>query len=50
VRLPNLTDQQIGSVGLHATRGEIAVPQLLERLVVNHLEEHAEQLDAALRR
>lgn len=31
--------------GLHPTRGEISVAQIIERFVVEHLEEHAAQLE-----
>jgi threonine dehydratase len=31
--------------GLHATRGEMPVRELVERFIVAHLEEHADQLD-----
>jgi len=33
------------AVGLHPRRGEMDVEQMVERFVVDHLEEHAEQLD-----
>jgi hypothetical protein len=32
--------------GLHPTRGEMTVHEIVERFVVEHLEEHADQLDA----
>lgn len=31
--------------GLHPTRGEMTPPQILDRFIVDHLEEHADQLD-----
>jgi hypothetical protein len=31
--------------GLHPTRGEMTPAQILDRFIVNHLEEHADQLD-----
>ncbi|HMJ80559.1 MAG TPA: hypothetical protein VK592_05905 [Candidatus Dormibacteraeota bacterium] len=31
--------------GLHPTLGELALPAMVERFVVGHLEEHADQLD-----
>lgn len=31
--------------GLHPTRGVMTPPEILERFIVSHLEEHAEQLD-----
>jgi len=35
--------------GMHPTRGEMTVQQIIERFVVEHLEEHADQLDALAR-
>ncbi|MGH2357246.1 MAG: DinB family protein [Candidatus Limnocylindria bacterium] len=35
--------------GLHATRGDMSVADILERFVVSHLEEHADQLDGLRR-
>ncbi|HET7677857.1 MAG TPA: DinB family protein [Candidatus Limnocylindrales bacterium] len=32
--------------GLHPTIGEMTVPAMLERFLLNHLEEHAEQLES----
>jgi len=43
--LPTLTAVQWQSVGLHSRRGEMTVPQIVERFTVDHLEEHADQLD-----
>jgi len=43
--LPTLSAEQWGATGLHATRGEMTVPQIVERFTINHLEEHADQLD-----
>ena len=31
--------------GLHPTRGEMSVTEIVERMLVGHLEEHADQLD-----
>lgn len=31
--------------GLHQTRGEMTVEQILQRFIVHHLEEHADQLE-----
>jgi hypothetical protein len=31
--------------GLHPTRGVMKLAEVLERFIVNHLEEHANQLD-----
>jgi len=47
-RLPELADAEIARTGLHPTRGEMSVPELLDRLAVTHLEDHAEQLEHAL--
>ena len=35
--------------GQHPTRGEMTVDQIIERFIVGHLEEHADQLDALQR-
>jgi hypothetical protein len=43
--LPTLSAAQWASVGLHSRRGEMTVPQMVERFTVAHLEEHADQLD-----
>ena len=32
--------------GMHPTRGEMSVQEIIERFIVEHLEEHADQLDA----
>jgi hypothetical protein len=47
-RLPQLTEAEIAHQGLHPSRGAMSAEQLLERLVVSHIEDHAEQLDRAL--
>jgi hypothetical protein len=43
--LPTLSAAQWASVGLHSRRGEMTVSQIVERFIVDHLEEHADQLD-----
>jgi len=43
--LPTLSAAQWASVGLHPRRGEMTVPQIVERFTIDHLEEHADQLD-----
>jgi hypothetical protein len=43
--LPTLSAAQWAAVGLHSRRGEMTVPQMVERFTVAHLEEHADQLD-----
>ncbi len=35
--------------GAHPTRGEMTVERIVERFIVEHLEEHADQLDALAR-
>jgi hypothetical protein len=44
--LPTLTDEQWQSVGLHPTRGELQPPRMVEIFFLDHLEEHADQLDS----
>jgi hypothetical protein len=34
------------AVGVHPTRGEMTVERIFERFIIEHLEEHAEQLDS----
>lgn len=43
--LPTLNAAQWSSVGLHSRRGEMTVPQIVEKFTIDHLEEHADQLD-----
>ena len=43
--LPTLTEAQWASVGLHPRRGEMTIPQMVQRFTIDHLEEHADQLD-----
>jgi hypothetical protein len=43
--LPTLSPAQWASVGLHPRRDEMTVPQIVEKFTVDHLEEHADQLD-----
>ena len=43
--LPTLSADQWRSVGLHSRRGEMTVPQIVRRFTIDHLEEHADQLD-----
>jgi len=43
--LEGLTPAEWSAVGLHPRRGEMDVEEMVERFVVDHLEEHAEQLD-----
>jgi uncharacterized protein (DUF952 family) len=47
-RLPELSENEIRRVGVHPTLGELSVTELLDRLAVSHLEDHAKQLEAAL--
>jgi hypothetical protein len=43
--LSTLTEDQMKSVGLHSTRGELDVTAIVNRFTLDHLEEHADQLD-----
>jgi hypothetical protein len=43
-RLETLTDQEAARRGLHPTRGEMAVSDMLEPFLVGHLEGHVRQL------
>ena len=43
--LDRLTSAEWNAVGRHQTRGDMDVEAIVERFVVAHLEEHAEQLD-----
>jgi uncharacterized protein (DUF952 family) len=47
-RLPELTDGDLAAIGLHPSRGEQRITDLLEKLVVGHLEEHVRQLTGTL--
>ena len=47
-RLPDLTAADVARRGLHPTRGEQTIAQLLEQTVVGHLEGHLAQLREAL--
>jgi hypothetical protein len=47
-RLSELNAAQAGRIGIHSTRGEMALIDVTERFVVSHLEEHAAQLREAL--
>jgi hypothetical protein len=40
------TPAEWNAVGVHPTRGELDVEAILERFIVEHLEEHADQLDS----
>jgi hypothetical protein len=43
--LPTLTDEQWQAVGMHPRRGEMQPAQMVEVFMLDHLEEHADQLD-----
>src|SRR5215203_979083 len=43
--LPTLTDEEWQSIGLHPRRGEMQPAQMVEIFMLDHLEEHADQLD-----
>lgn len=47
-RLKELTPEQLAKVGLHPARGEMSVEAILERMIVSHIEEHVDQLEAIL--
>jgi hypothetical protein len=47
-RLSELTVEEAGRRGAHPTLGEVTVEDIVERFVVDHLEEHVEQLRAIL--
>ncbi|MEA2623083.1 MAG: hypothetical protein QOH61_1993 [Chloroflexota bacterium] len=42
---PSLTEEQLELVGQHPSRGPKPVRFIYEQFVINHLEEHADQLD-----
>jgi hypothetical protein len=44
--LAQLTPEQWAAIGLHGRRGEMGVPDIVRTFMVDHLEEHADQLDA----
>jgi hypothetical protein len=44
--LAGLTPAEWNAVGLHPTRGDMDVEAIVERFIVDHLEEHADQLDS----
>ena len=43
--LERLDDRDLAAVGRHQTLGDMTVGQMLDRFLVAHLEEHADQLD-----
>ncbi len=43
--LASLTPAEWNALGVHSTLGEMDVEAIVERFIVEHLEEHAEQLD-----
>jgi hypothetical protein len=47
-RLGTLSDDDLARPGLHPTRGELPVEEIVRRMVVGHLGEHAEQLSGIL--
>jgi hypothetical protein len=46
--LPGWDDDSLERRGLHPTRGEVSVAELLERHAIDHTEEHARQLRESL--
>ena len=47
--LERLDDQDLAAVGHHQTLGDMTVAELVDRFLVAHLEEHADQLDSPRR-
>jgi DinB family protein len=47
-RVPQLSEEEIARQGVHPVRGPMSAAELLDRLVVSHLEGHAEQMERAL--
>ena len=47
-RLTTLTPAQLAKVGLHPRLGEMTIGAIVERMVVHHLDEHVDQLEAIL--
>jgi threonine dehydratase len=43
--LKELDDEAWGARGLHPRRGDMALPEIVQRFLLDHLEEHADQLD-----
>ncbi len=41
----SFTPEEWNRRGLHPTRGEMTVQSIVERFIIDHLEEHADQLD-----
>ena len=47
-RLGELSAEQIERRGTHPTRGEMTVGAIVERMLINHIDEHVEQLGTIL--
>ena len=47
-RWPDLIDSERDRRGIHPTRGELSVSDIASHFVAGHLEEHLDQLEAAL--
>ena len=47
-RVSGLSAAEMARRGLHQTRGEMTIEEIVERQVIGHLEEHARQLDEIL--
>jgi hypothetical protein len=47
--LERLDDQDLAAVGHHQTLGDMTVAEILDRFLVAHLEEHADQLESPRR-
>ncbi|MEP7378899.1 MAG: DinB family protein [Chloroflexota bacterium] len=44
--LKTMTPEQWAAIGQHARRGEMTAPQIVQTFTLDHLEEHADQLEA----
>jgi hypothetical protein len=49
-RLPRFTDEEWTKRGLHPRRGEMTVREMLEVLVLDHIDDHVKQVAQALER
>jgi hypothetical protein len=47
-RLPTLTVDDWTRLGSHPTRGDMSIEAIVERMLISHTEEHAEQLEGLL--
>jgi hypothetical protein len=47
-RLETITPAELEKVGLHPTRGEMSVAAIVDRQILGHMDEHAQQLERIL--